>query len=365
MVDRILSVTTTDSRRGAEVFAVDLASELQRNAVDVEVVALTAGSGEHRLEIDVLGQSRRGPGTIRALRSRLKTVDLVIANGSTTLPITALSTLGSGVPFIYRNVGDPWYWATTRGRRLRTAWALRRAAAVVALTGDTALALHECYGIPSAQTLVIPKAAPGWKFPPTDDGTRASRRRELGLPDGPVVLYAGALSEEKRPDLAIEVTAEAKSNPTLVLAGDGQWRSLAQSAAADLLPGRVHFVGQVRDLSPYLQAADVLLLPSDTEGLPGVAIEAGMTGIPVVATDVGWIREIVLDGRTGFLVPRGSVLELAKAVDKAIEQRHTLGPVAREHCLAHFDIEQVARQWLDLVQSTVRRASPTRVHPEP
>lgn len=352
MVERILSVVTSNARRGAEVFALDLAEELARRGAEIEVVALAPGAGDHTLDIAVLGRSRRGMRTVLELRRRLLDVDLVVANGSTTLPVTALASLGTQVPFIYRNVGDPRFWSSTAARRRRTAWALRRAAAVVALTGETAYALRECYGVPRERIRAIPKAAPCTKFPPTNDSIRSLRRRELGLPDGPLVLYAGALSEEKRPDLAVEVVAACARETNLVMAGDGPLRSEIDRLATEVLPGRARLAGQVSDLSPYLQAADVLLLPSDTEGLPGVAIEAGMTGIPVVATDVGWIREIVADGRTGFVVPRGVVVPLAEAVDRAMSGRDELGAAARNRCLDRFEIASAGDAWFDLVIGT-------------
>lgn len=353
MVERILSITTTNSRRGAEVFAVDVAAELARRGLLVDVVGLAEGEGEHRLDIGVLGHSRRGPRTIRALRDRLAEADLVIANGSTTLPLAALATLGTGVPFVYRNVGDPRFWSSTPARRHRAALALRRSSAVVALTGETAYALRERYGVPPERIHVIPKAAPGKNFLPTDDATRLSRRRQLNLPAGPVVLYAGALSAEKRPDLAIEVVAALPFESTLVLAGDGPLRDSVQRLAHDALPGRSRVLGQVPDLSPYLQAADVLLIPSDTEGLPGVAIEAGMTGIPVVATDVGWIREIVVHERTGLVVPRGSRPELVAGIAHALVRRDEFGAEAREHCRSRFEIRQIGERWLELIRSVV------------
>lgn len=364
MDERILSVVTSSSRRGAEVFAIDLADELSRQGAEIEVVALARGEGDHTLDIDVLGRSRRGLSTVMALRRRLMDADIVIANGSTTLPVTALATIGTRVPFIYRNVGDPRFWSSTAGRRRRTSWALQRASAVVALTRETAYALRECYGISPERIRAIPKAAPSAKFPPTDDSIRSSRRRELDLPDGPLVLYAGALSEEKRPDLAVQVVAACSRKTTLVMAGDGPLRAEVAELAQAKLADRAHLVGQVADLSSYLQAADVVLLPSDTEGLPGVAIEAGMTGIPVVATDVGWIREIIVDGRTGFVVPPGVVAPLANAIDRAVSERDALGAAARSRCLERFEIANVGRAWaalLDRVTIThreVRRCQP-------
>lgn len=90
--------------------------------------------------------------------------------------------------------------------------------------------------------------------------------------------------------------------------------------------------------SEGLAAADVLMLPSLSEGLPGVLIEAGLSGIPVVATDVGGIREIVRSGETGLVVPPGDSKALGDALRAALANGHEMGSAARSHCLERFEM---------------------------
>jgi glycosyltransferase involved in cell wall biosynthesis len=100
------------------------------------------------------------------------------------------------------------------------------------------------------------------------------------------------------------------------------------------------------------------VLPSDTEGLPGVLMEAGLTAIPAVATDVGWVREVVLDGTTGYVVARGDTNAIASALTNALVHGEELGAAARRHCLARFDLAGVADRWADLLLEVTSDAIP-------
>ncbi|MFD0350244.1 glycosyltransferase [Kitasatospora aburaviensis] len=92
-----------------------------------------------------------------------------------------------------------------------------------------------------------------------------------------------------------------------------------------------------------------MLLTSDSEGVPGVLIEAALAGLPAVATDVGWVGSVVRDGATGALVAPGDPLALAEALAAVLAgDRAALGAAAREHALAHFELGVVADAWQEL-----------------
>ena len=349
----LLHVITSNDRRGAEVFGCQLNSALTARGRAGEAVALAPGSDAVGLPVGVLGQSRRGAGTLASLRRRSKGVGAVIAHGSTTLPMAALALVGTGVPLVYRNVGDPSYWATTRARRYRTASALRRTQAVVALTSEYADALARIYGLPEHKLRVIPNGVSSEQFHVTDRAMQDSVRRLLDLPrDAAVVLYMGALGPEKDVATAIRAVAQLKSEARetiLVVVGDGRDRAALERLAAELAAGRVRFVGAVDDPETWFAAADALVLPSLTEGLPAVLIEAAFAGLPVVATDVGLVREIVVAGETGLLVPPRQPGEIAASLRRALARAPEMGQAARQHCLARFDMAVVAAQWDDLL----------------
>jgi glycosyltransferase involved in cell wall biosynthesis len=111
-----------------------------------------------------------------------------------------------------------------------------------------------------------------------------------------------------------------------------------------------------------LTAADAVLLTSDSEGLPGVLIEAGLVGLPAVATDVGWVSEVVIDDVTGRLVPAGRADQVAAALDNVLADAGRMGEAAHRHCIESFEMQRVVDRWerlLDGVLAAVRMTSGT------
>jgi glycosyltransferase involved in cell wall biosynthesis len=341
----VLQVVSTAERRGAEVFAVDLEPCLRQRGWDVRTVALSAGSTPD-LDVPRLGRTPFGVPTLSALRSAARAADVVVAHGSSTLPACAIATLGLRVPTIYRNIGDPTQWSASPLRRARVAAALRRMSQVVALTDAAAATISSRYHVQASKLTVIPTGVSSTRFELKTPDQRKAARAELGLPgDAFVALCVAALSEEKRVDLVIDAIARTSAVDTLLVAGDGRLRTSLENQAQMQIPGRVRFLGAVSNIVPVLTAADVVVLASRTEGLPGALIEAGLTGIPTVASRVGYVEEIVSDGETGILYPSGDVVALVAALERTRRNVRTLGANARRHCLAHFDLEHVADRW--------------------
>lgn len=347
---RVLHLLASDQRRGAETFAVTLDRELRARGVRSELLALAA-SGTDGLPVPALEGPRLGVRNLVRLRRHAGPADVVVAHGSAALPACALFLAGSGTPFVYVNIGDPSYWANTVLRRLRVRAFLSRAAAIAAISETSAEVYRRDFAVPRERIHVVPNGRCGAHFrPATVDDKRRARDR-LGLPtDVPVALVLGALSPEKRVDLALVAAAQVPGLHVLVV-GEGPLSSSLSQLATERLPGRAHLVGAVADPREVLHAADLLVLPSDSEGLPGVAIEAGLCGIPVVATDVGYVRDVVQDGLTGWLVPRGDLGALARALAEAAVAPAATGRLARQRCLRQFDLAQISERWLALLGS--------------
>ena len=129
-------------------------------------------------------------------------------------------------------------------------------------------------------------------------------------PGEPIVMHVSNFRPVKRIDRVIEVFHRMhKQVPSrLVLIGDGPERGAAERRAADLgLAGHVEFVGEQMDLVPWLSAANLLLLPSAQESFGLAALEAMACGVPVIASRVGGLPEIIEDGVTGFLRDKDDV----------------------------------------------------------
>lgn len=339
-----LHVISSNDRRGAETAAVELAGQLDRRSPGSRVVALAPGR-QGGLDVPVLAGRRFTPAGLVSLRKLAEQSPLVVAHGSSTLPAVAAATVGTGVPFVYRSIGDPRAWVTSRRRQFRVGAAARRAAAVVALWDASAVAWHELLGVAAERVVVIPNAVGADDFSPASPAERSAARTAFGLqPEAPVALYLGALSPEKRVEAAVAAVASIDGAQLLVV-GDGPERRRLESMAASVAGGRVRLAGATDRPQQALAAADVVVIPSATEGQPAVAIEAGLCGLPVVASAVGGLPSVVDDGKTGMLVPPGDDGRLAQAVVAALGAREEMGAAGRRYCTEHFCLDAVASRW--------------------
>jgi glycosyltransferase involved in cell wall biosynthesis len=332
---------------------VELGAELEARGLQTETVALSEGNGTARLPIPALGSTPLGLMSLRGLRQRARRARVVVAHGSRTLPACVIALVGTGRPFVYRNIGDPRRWTTTWSRTVRTRVFLSRAARVVALTDAAAAEMERRYHVSAEKFSVIPNGASATRHRPCTPDDRAAARRALGLADDATVLVVvGALSSEKGVDLAISALAHVPS-VNLVVVGDGPQRGALEDLASSIAAERVHFTGALDSPGVAFEAADLLVLPSRTEGLPGVLIEAGLRGLPSVATDVGYVRDIILDGETGIVVDAGDATALADGLARAFHLTGA-GQAALEHCRREFELGEIAERWYQLLRSIVR-----------
>lgn len=354
---RILHVTATDARRGAERHAIDLAEALGGFGLSSEIRSVRASRRVDSLPIESLGGGRFSPRGVLELRRLLKDVNVAIAHGSTSLPATALASIGTGTPFVYRGIGDPLYWSSTPARRLRTAAFLRRTAAITVLWSGSAATLAQHFGVPATKITVLPNAVNSRRFPAATTASRLAARRTFALPEhGQILACVGSLSPEKRVDRAIDVVSYL-DDVTLVIVGDGPERGPLASRADTLPAGRVRFLGNVADPSEAYAASDALLLTSDTEGLPGVIIEAAFCGRAAIATRVGGVSDAVVDGHTGATADANDLEGLVSAARAVLSNSVALGAAARDYCLGKFEIGVVARLWEKLLRAVAGEAA--------
>jgi glycosyltransferase involved in cell wall biosynthesis len=255
---------------------------------------------------------------------------------------------------VYRSIGDPSFWNPTRLRRWRTRLLLRRADRIVALTREAKRRLV-ALGVDPARVCVIPNGVNVERFPMVDTARRGQARAGFGLATtGGVAAYVGALESEKNVGAAVRAVARL-DGVRLLVAGEGSERTALERLGRAIASERVRFLGRFDDVDRVFAAADVVVLPSFSEGLPGVLIEAGLSGIPVVASDVGFVNEIVADGQTGYLVDPSDAPGLANALTRAISAHEELGAAARALCIARFDLKNVAAEWASVLDDVVRQ----------
>ena len=369
----VLHVVASNQRRGAEVFARDLVSRLddldQRVAIlrrhddglvfDAPTVVLASGDRKSRAPWQAM----------RALDEIVRTwrPDVIQCHGGETLKLLGPTLMRGRPAVVYRRIGLSPDWMA-QGFRIRLHRMLMgRAHAIVAVAQAVAAETAGRFGIPADRITVIPNAVDSARVEPRRG--RMETRASVGVPDGvPLVLFAGALNDEKNPlaavDVACRVIRELPQTVFLV-AGEGPERGrLEQRIEASLSDRTMILLGSRTDLPDLMGAADALVCTSRTEGLPGLLIEAGMNGLPVVGFDVGGVSEVVVDGSTGLLAPPGDRDLLAtQLVDVLADKEFAvdLGERATARCRGMFDIGPVASRYRSLYEAL---ATDTRWNPD-
>jgi glycosyltransferase involved in cell wall biosynthesis len=256
--------------------------------------------------------------------------------------------------FLATNAPEPWRW-----RR-----ALPLIDHFVAVSEATAADAQRTMGIPAERLSVVPAGVDTSLWRP-DAGQRGWLRQELGLDGGATVLVAaGRVVRSKGYQVAIESLAQLDAAAHLVILGDGSalpW--LRQRAARAGLGDRVHFPGFVEPalLARYFQGADLFLMPTlcDEGGLPLSLLQALACGLPVVASDLGGVREAVQPGETALLTPPGDGAALGQAVASLLADRPRLAQMseaARAQALAAFSEERMVAGFERLLQQVAERA---------
>jgi glycosyltransferase involved in cell wall biosynthesis len=204
---------------------------------------------------------------------------------------------------------------------------------VVAVSGETRTAILAC-GVPIDKVVVIHNAIVTANYRPEDQEPGYLRQR-FDLPEGArIVGSIGRLSPEKgQRDLlsAAAHVVRARRDVWFVLVGDGPDRQeLERQAEREGIADRVRFTGHLTDVRPVFRDLDIMALTSHTEGFPNVVLEALCMQKPVVATDVGGVREIIEDGVTGKLLPPKSPEQIRAGLLAMLDYPHW----ARELALA-------------------------------
>jgi glycosyltransferase involved in cell wall biosynthesis len=206
---------------------------------------------------------------------------------------------------------------------------------------------HSGAGAVSKKRLrVIPNGVDTRVFRP-DAERRERMRRELGLGTEFGWLAVGRLMWKKGYETMLRAFAE-EGRGLLLIAGSGPQEKELEELAREL---GVHarFLGARDDVPELMAACDGFVQSSMVEGLPLALLEAAASGLPSVVSDAGGVSEVVLDGRTGLVVPLGNPQALGAAVSRLVdmpeEQRRKLGEAAREHVLANFDLDLVVARW--------------------
>lgn len=257
----------------------------------------------------------------------------------------ALAARGIGVPHVHTEHGsNPHHGGLIN--RLRNRFLLRATDAIVAVSRDTAGELTAKQRIPAGRILVIPNGVSLVHAAPS----RAQVRERLGIPgDVTVIGTVGRLAEIKGQDRLIRAFAamDGIGNAQLLIVGDGPRRDALKELASELgVSDRTIFSGFRPDARDCLAALDLFVLPSRSEGLPVALLEAMAADIPVAATSVGDVAQVLDSGRAGTLLP-GNEGEWPFVLSVCLGDLSRVGP-ARERVREQYSQERTRASYESL-----------------
>ncbi|MCY2964590.1 MAG: glycosyltransferase [Planctomycetota bacterium] len=366
---RVLLLIPTLDQSGAEKQLVLLARGLPRPEFDVQVCCLTRGGPYEsllqeagipctvlgkRFKFDPLALSRLR-GLIRQVKPDLLHTWLFAANSYGRLAV------GSRPAFpvvVSERCVDSWkagwqFWVDSR--------LAGRTQALIANSNSVADFYQE-RGFPAERIQVIPNGI----LPPTELPNRERIREELNVPARiPIVCYAGRLARQKRVEDLIwgfELIRAIRGHVLFLIAGDGPERQRLEEFSRGLgLENHVRFLGHCTDVPALLAASDLFWLGSDFEGMSNSVMEAMACGLPVLASDIPPNRELVVPGKTGFLVPVGDRAAYAQFGERLLFDRQlatTLGAAGKTRILEEFSVERMVDAHVALYRQLVTSRQP-------
>lgn len=207
---------------------------------------------------------------------------------------------------------------------------------VIAITDALARFSVERVGIPARKVVTIHYGLDGLPDPWGENG------RDDVPANTRVLLSVSRLTEQKGVDVAVRALSALPADVVLVVLGEGPERAALEALARDLgVTDRVFLLGRVPDVSAWLRRADAYVQPSRWEGFGLAVLEAMLAGLPIAASSVSSLPELVLDGSTGLLVPRDDPEALALAIEQLLE-RPELGAAALTRARSEFSVARMA-----------------------
>ena len=345
------SIVTFDRISGGEHQSNDFIKAVQKAEIEIDVIS-EAGRFDLRV-VSALKEivSRREP-------------DIIVTNSVKSHFIMWRSRLWKKYPWVAFHHG---YTTTDRKMRLYNRfdrWSLPKADVVVTVCQAFARELDDIAGVPTEKLRVQHNSirpAPPASIEDVDN----LRERLTVSGDQQIILCIGRLSKEKAHADLIETFKNLSQthqdlNCQLLIVGDGPEReSLSALAEASGFAERIVFTGQVTDVRPYYALADVFVLPSHSEGSPNVLLEAMAARLPVVATEVGGVPEIVDDQESALLVPAKQPLTLATAIAQVLRNPDMGGKLA-DAAAARLATNHTAEAYFESIVSIYQSAIESR-----
>lgn len=366
---KIIQIVTRRQYRGAELFAADLSTELVRLGHEVMFVGIYE-SKDDVLEVEGiknidLTQDKKGAFSIETTRRLIRLInnykpDIIQCNGSDTLKYTVASSFfNKRIPIVYRNISIISEWISSKPKKFVYKKMFDRIAHVTSV-GDEALAdFIETYNFPKSRAEVIRRGVPIKTIDKNDLPTKL--RKDLGLSSSTkIATHIGNFSTEKNHEFLLDVFSKLiDDHPEIKLlcVGSGELFGVIKKQISQRgLENTIFLLGFRKDIPSLLAASDCLVLSSRVEGVPGVILEAGIQRTPSIATNVGGVSEVVVDGETGFLINDFDQIEFrTKLIEMMANDRlrKEMGQKAYDMISKGYDPTENAKQFENLYLSLV------------
>lgn len=357
---KLLYVVTLSEWGGAQHIVYLLAKHL-RSDYEITVACAPGGLLVERLRglklrVIEIPELCRLPHPLRDLRALWKLhslmqaerFDIVHTHSTKAGLLGRIAAAWAGIPVILFTAHG---WAFSEGRAWLWRWLLAHVERLLAHLSTKIICVSEYdrqlavrFGVASQEKLVV--VTNGLETEPfCSSADKKELRRQFEACDG-IITMVGRLAPPK--DLNTLITSwEGLKAPgwQLWLVGDGPLRPYLEKAIrAKGLSNSIRLLGERHDVPELLQASDIFVLSSRWEGMPLTIIEAMLAGLPVIATQVGGISELVEENVTGLLVPPGDPLALRSALEKLMaseESRKLFGERGRQRALQQFTVERM------------------------
>jgi len=308
------------------------------------------------------------PEAIRSLRRLVARVrpDVIQTHAVKSHFLTRLAGLPRQSPWVAFHHGYTWPSLKAKAYNQLDRWSLRSANKVLTVSApfrDELAAL----GVPPERIVIIHNAIPaGWGAQACRPEEAAALRARTGIaPDRKVILIVGRLSREKDHLTLLEAVNRLRSQlctqltPHLAIVGEGPEKPRIEERVRRLgLDEYVTFAGQQSSAAPWYGIADVAVLSSLSEGSPNALLEAMATHVPVVATAVGGVPEIVKDEESAMLIDPGDPVSMSAAMARVLtepELAQRLTKRSHELILEHHEPEARTRQLVSIYRSLAER----------
>lgn len=345
------------------MFASHLSSQLTLLGCEVIMVCLFDGSAQLPFTGRVVNLRR--PATRRLFdyegwKELAKIVDefrpdLVQANAGDTLKFAVFSRIFFSwkAPIIFRNANKVSDFIDSRIKLAVNKFLVRRVEHIISVSELCRLDFVSTYNVEATRTTTIPIG-----IELTEISGEISNDLHFIFNGKKVVLCVGSLVPEKNHIALIRMARQLNADDIrFVIIGDGRLRQdLQQQIEENNLSGKVLLAGYREDVLSLMRNASVLAMPSLIEGLPGVILEAFYCKLPVVANDVGGISEVVIPGKTGWLVRKhdeqGFCQSLVQALDNKV-QADGIRENAFDLAVASFSNSMIAQRFLEVYKKLI------------